>query len=215
MKKLNKFKSLIIGALALFASSTATANELPGIYSAIEPLPFDPHGWFYNEFPLNKLFYENEIHTVIELGSWCGASTRFLAYHVGEGGKVYAIDTWSVEPKTRQQLRYKNLPNLFKQFLSNVIHSGLTDRIVPLQMTTDEALTFFSVKADLIYVDTSDETEQVYGDIINWYPHLNEGGIMCGNNWKTRAMAAGVKKAADKLGLTIEVDEKGNFWRLK
>ncbi len=108
-------------------------------------------------------------------------------------------------------MRDKHLPHLYQQFLSNTIHAGLTDRIVPIRMTTDAAAKFISVKADLLYVDADDSAEQIYQDIVTWYPHLNEGGIMCGNDWDKKSVSAGVTRAADKLGLSIVVDQRGIF----
>ncbi len=69
MEVTKKMKTWIVSTLLLLITSTATADEPPGIYSAIKVLPFDAHGWFYNEFALDALFKEHEIHTVIELGS--------------------------------------------------------------------------------------------------------------------------------------------------
>jgi len=210
-----KMKTWIVSTLLLLITSTATADQPPGIYSAIELLPFDAHGWFYNEFALDEIFNEREIHTVIELGSWCGASTRFFGHRVGEGGRVYAVDTWKGTSSNRHMMRDRHLPHLYQQFLSNTVHAELTDRIVPIRMTTDDAAKFMSVKADLIYLDADDSADQVYTDIITWYSHLNKGGVMCGNDWSKKSVSEGVTKAAAKLGLTIEVDSRGIFWQLK
>lgn len=201
------------GLFLIFTCICATAKaETTGLYSAIDPLPFDAHGWFVNEFALDRIFREKQIKTVIELGSWVGASTRFLALRVGQNGKVYAVDTWKGTPSNAAQIKDPRLPNLFRLFLSNVIHMGLTNTIVPVPMTTDEAAKFLNVKADLIYFDA--DPEQVEKDILNWFPHLNEGGIFCGTNWNDPQVQAGAERATMELGRQIDVDSRGIFWRI-
>lgn len=83
---------------------------------------------------LEYLIKEHEVKTVIEVGCWLGASTRAIAQFLSEDGKVYAVDHWkgSEEHQTQHILRHKDrLLILYEQFLSNVIHEGLTHKIIP------------------------------------------------------------------------------------
>ena len=185
------------------------------IYDAVEALTFDPTGYFATERDLNTIFNENEIKTVIELGSWAGACTRFLGHRVGEGGVVYAIDHWKGSQNFQPEKKDPRLDHIFHLFLSNIRYAGLSDRVVPIRMTTREASKALAITADLIYIDASRDAEGVYHDIIDWASHLNERGIICGAEWREPAIQQGVKKAALKLGYGIETDKKGYFWRLK
>lgn len=207
-----KFAIFLVACASLLSSAYA---ELTGFYALIDPVPFDPHGWFVNERPLDAIFKENQIKTVIELGSWAGLSTRFFAHRVGKEGKVYAIDTWKGTASNRAQMKDPRLPQLFRLFLSNAIHQELTDIIVPIPMTTDDAAKCFNIKADLIYVDADHDESQVYKDIINWTAHLNENGILCGNDWNLMSVQSAVKRAASQLGRSIDVDEREIFWRIR
>lgn len=184
---------------------------------SVEPLNFDPTGYFASGKSLDRIFRENEIKTVIELGSWAGASTRFFAHRVGEGGTVYAIDHWKGSIENRAEMCDPRLDHIFHLFLSNLKQAGVEHRVVPLRMTTDEAATAIrrDVQADLVFVDTAREEDRVYNDILNWYPFLHEEGIICGAEWREPAVRRAVKHAAHDLGKKVESDRKGFFWILK
>jgi len=198
-------------ALAL-VSGAIFADEMPEPYCSIKVLPFDGHGWFGNAPQLLNAMEDKQIETVIEVGSWLGSSTRFLADYVAQEGKVYAIDTWrgSDEDIHKQDPR---LAYLYQQFLSNVIHAGLTNVIIPCRMKSLEAASALQVQADLIYLDAAHDMLSVHNDIINWYPHLKPNGIMCGDDWTWPSVQDGVRAAAAKLNLTIAAEE--NFWRFE
>ncbi len=199
---------MIILSLVLF--STSLSAEMPEPYQSVNLLPFDDHGWFSNQAPLKELIDRVHPKTIIEVGSWLGKSTRFLAKESLPETKVYAIDTWagSVDEAVHQQ--DKRLPYLYQLFLSNVIHENLTNKIIPIRMKSEEAVKALNTKADLIYIDAGHDTDSVFNDIISWSLHLNEGGILCGDDWSWKSVAKAVKKGAHVLNKKIHVS--GNFW---
>lgn len=176
-------------------------------YCLINDLPFDDHGWFLNTEQLSELIDLKQPHTIIEVGSWLGSSTRFLAAKIVAEGKVYAIDTW------RGSVEHQNDPrinNLYQIFLSNVKHAGLTEKITPVRMESLEAARALNIQADLIYIDASHDTLNVYNDILAWNKHLANGGILCGDDWNWKSVRAAVKAAAQVLN--YKVHSSGNFW---
>jgi predicted O-methyltransferase YrrM len=196
---------------SLFLTSLSAIEEITEPYCSINNLPFDPHGWFGNAEQLAACFKEKPITTVIEIGSWLGSSTRFLATSVANGGKVYAVDTWAGSPGEPVHMQDPRLPYLYQLFLSNVKHAQLTGKIVPVRMNSLEASKALNVKADLIYIDGAHDTTSVYLDILHWHSHLNEGGIMCGDDWLWPTVQAAVVKSARQLNKSIYVSH--NFWR--
>ncbi len=62
------------------------------------------------------------------------------------------------------------MPAAYWQFLTNCKNLKLTNKIIPIRMTSLEAAKFLSIKPDLIYIDASHEEVDVYNDIMAWYP---------------------------------------------
>lgn len=125
----------ILLALIFNISLTASYQEnLPEPYKSIKLLPFDGHGWFANEniHGLRKTLSQHKPLTIVEIGSWLGCSTRFIASLIDDNTTFYAVDNWNTtgsigvqnDPATR-----KKLPTLFQQFLSNAIHTKLAHKM--------------------------------------------------------------------------------------
>ena len=184
MSKLTFFFSCLFSlGFAVSKLAAVSPSELPEPYRSVTLLPFDPQGWFFNAKPIDFLMKNRKINTVIEVGSWLGQSTRHFATILPPGGKVYAIDHWqgSVEHQAIQGLEF-----IYEQFLSNVIHAGLTDKIIPLRMNSLEAAEFLNpmtIRPDLIYIDASHDTDSVLADLNAWFPYVKGHGILCGDDW--------------------------------
>lgn len=183
-------------------------TSLPEPYRSIHLLPFDPHGWFLNSIQLGSLILKNKPKVVIEVGSWLGLSTRFIASLLPPDGLVYAVDTWLGSPTEENHMKDPRLPYLYQLFLSNVIQENLAHKIVPIRMDSIEASEALNLKADIIYIDGSHETEDVMKDIEAWYPHLSQNGVMCGDDWARESVKVAVEQMAAKLNVSV----KGQFY---
>ncbi len=206
--------------IGLFLSLiTTTWAELATPYNTVKLLPFDDHGWFSNQKQLEECFKIRPIKTVIEVGSWMGLSARFLAEHVENQGKVYCVDNWQgcLDPTNVEVEAYhaqkERLSHAYQQFLSNIIHANLTDKIIPIRMESLEAAQGINILADLIYIDAGHAENAVFRDIMAWSEHLNANGILCGDDWTWPEVKRGVARAARLLGK--EIVWEGNFWRLQ
>lgn len=197
------------GLTALLMLYSHTCISLPEPYNSVELLPFDSHGWFNGAHQIEQLIEGKEIETVIEIGAWLGSSTRFLANRVTPTGKVYTIDTWLGANEGAQQ-EDPRLPYLYEQFLSNVIHTNLCDKIIPLRMRSIDAEKELKVQADLIHLDGAHDYDSVKEDILAWYPHLKEGGIMCGDDWHWDTIKRAVRECSEFFNVTYHYE--GNYW---
>jgi hypothetical protein len=202
---MRQLKGIILG---LLISGSLISHPEP--YNSINDLPFDGHGWFINGSSLQPILAGKQPKVVVEVGSWLGSSTRFIAENLPEGGVIYAVDTWRGSSTESVHMQDPRLPYLYQLFLSNVKHANLTDRIIPVRMESLEAAKALNVKADLIYLDGAHDTTSVYNDIIAWSPHLEEGGFMCGDDWGWLSVQTGVLKAAKVLNKNAYGYE--NFW---
>ena len=210
MKKIGIF--CLFGGL-LFNINLTGASPEP--YASLTLLPYKEHGWFCppNQLALEKIINSRRPMVVVEVGCWLGLSTCFMAERMPRGAKLYAVDHWdgSVEHHDAEFVGF--LPTLYQQFLSNVVHRGLTDVIVPVRMSSKDAFVNLSVKADLVYIDASHDAESVYNDIIMWVQKLAPGGELYGDDYSWRTVREGLYRAANELGVQVEVFG-GQAWKL-
>lgn len=222
---MNNAKTIVLITFILIFSSTAMAlknHSLPAPYNSINILNADYDGWLseVNQKGLKRFIETLQPKIVVEIGSWLGLSAIFMALSLPSESKLYAVDHWqgSIEHHMNQEWSVK-LPTLYHQFLSNVIHAGVTHKIIPARMSSLEAAKTLSVKPNLVYIDGSHKEIDVYNDIIAWYEKLEIGGILCGDDysWGNQAIGGfvynGVLKAAKELNMQVIV-EGDIFWYL-
>lgn len=184
---------------------------LPSPYDTVDVLPYNPQGWYSNGPSMEWLLKSTKAKVVIEVGSWLGRSTCHIAKTIPEDGKVYAVDHWLGTPSEDNSAF--DIPNLYRGFLSNVIHENLTHKIIPIRMSSGEAAKTLNVYPDLIYIDATHEYNEVYEDITAWFPFVKGHGVLCGDdyNW---GYESSVKRAVDRFAMenNLIVHDDGWFW---
>eukprot|EP00633_Aureoumbra_lagunensis_P004498 CAMPEP_0197320210 /NCGR_PEP_ID=MMETSP0891-20130614/58264_1 /TAXON_ID=44058 ORGANISM="Aureoumbra lagunensis, Strain CCMP1510" /NCGR_SAMPLE_ID=MMETSP0891 /ASSEMBLY_ACC=CAM_ASM_000534 /LENGTH=519 /DNA_ID=CAMNT_0042811477 /DNA_START=32 /DNA_END=1590 /DNA_ORIENTATION=+ len=135
--------------------------------------PFE-HGWFLETHKrvLSQLLNENT-KCIIELGSWYGASTQWIASKA-KNATVYAIDIWDESHIIRDDhYRNGNTNSILKRhplyatFLRNLWF--LRDRVIPLRYDTVAGLKLLkdhNIQPDLIYIDADHHYNAVKRDIL-------------------------------------------------
>jgi predicted O-methyltransferase YrrM len=104
-------------------------------------------------------------NTIVEIGSYLGASTCFLAAGCDrKGGHVYAIDTWE------NQALSEGLRNTYEEFLDNI--SDYKHKITPIRSFSVDAAQDFSKPIDFIFVDGDHSYEGDMADLEAWLPKL-------------------------------------------
>lgn len=204
---------VLLVLLSQFIGVGANPTHLPPPYDKVDPLPFNPHGWFFdsNRIGLERLIKIRQIKIVVEVGSWLGKSTRHIAKKLPEDGIVYAIDHW--RGSSNEDNSAFDMQNLYRQFLSNVIHANLTHKIIPLRMSSLDAAKILKVIPDLVYVDASHDFESVYSDLQAWFPFVKGHGILCGDDYYWGENLP-VKHAVDLFAEEnkLIVHDMGWFW---
>jgi len=113
---------------------------------------------------------------IVEIGSWKGKSTVWLAKGSKRGNKtkIYAID-----PHKRTSVHEKyNTDWTFDEFKMNIEKSNVSDVITPIVKTSEEAVKNFNKHVELIFIDGSHEYDQVKSDLKSWFPKVIDGGTM-------------------------------------
>ena len=192
--------------------------QLQPPFDQVKLLPLDMHGWFTpaNQLKLKEFVEKLQPKIAVEIGTWLGVSAIYTAKLLPKNSKLYCIDPW--EPYVEMagvkecEIRFNTA---YEQFLSNCIHNNVADKIIPLKMRSQEAVKLLATvnNIDLIYVDGSHQEDDVYNDILAWYPKLSKIGIICGDDVFIEGVRKGYTKAASKLNLKVQV--YGNFWWLE
>jgi len=205
-------------------------RPLPGpeIYQGILDLglPDDAQGWHSTHPLFARLIAEAKPKTIIECGSWKGASAIHMA-SLAPQARLYACDTWlggidhevTQDNPTSVLKRDRGYPLLYQQFLHNVARAGMQTQIVPVIQTSINAarlLKAYGRTAELIYIDGSHEGMDPFFDILAYWPLLKAGGIMFGDDFNWPDVKASVFRflCEAKLWHRLEVVDD-NFWIIR
>lgn len=181
-------------------------------------------GWHSDSTIFRELIERTKPKTIIEVGTWLGASAINMAKITKElklDTKIYCVDTWlgaeefwtRLNNTSERNLKLKNgYPQVYFDFLSNVVEHNVQDVIIPIPNTSyvgSFILKHYNIQAELIYIDGSHEYVDVKTDIISYKELLKPEGIMFGDDI---AHFAGVKQAVDEVlkdeAQTVQTD----FW---
>jgi MMP 1-O-methyltransferase len=113
---------------------------------------------------------------IVEIGSWKGKSTIWLAKgsQAGQNVKVYAIDPHSA---TEEHRRQGNL-STFQEFQQNISRAGVAGLVFPIVTTSEAAAASFNTPIEMIFIDGDHDYEAVKRDFELWYPKVVDGGVM-------------------------------------
>lgn len=160
-------------------------------WASIEPgTPKEIQGWNSTHPWLGAAIAEKRPHVVVEIGVWKGGSVAAMARtmrDLGVNGVVIAVDTWlgSSEHWWFEDW-VKDIPNLYDQFLGNISDRGLTDYVVPVRLDSLNAarlMRLHKIQAGVIHLDAGHDYRSVFGDIAEWWPVLQPGGIYLGDDY--------------------------------
>ena len=124
----------------------------------------------------------------LEVGSYCGKSTIYLAAACGQAGQqVFAIDhhRGSEEHQLGEEYHDSSLydsqvekMNTFPEFRRNLDRAGLTDSVVPIVAGTQAAGRHWRTPLGMVFIDGGHSEEAALTDYRTWAPHLVPGGIL-------------------------------------
>jgi predicted O-methyltransferase YrrM len=192
------------------------------IYDGIQPSGnVQVDGWNSTSPAFARLIATVRPTTIIEVGTWLGASAIHMAKECEALEllpRIYCVDTWlgavdfwttHADARDRDTRQRNGYPQVYFDFLANVVQHGLQHAIIPIPNTSAigaKILRYHEITADLIYIDGSHDFEDVVADIRNYRPLLRPGGIMFGDDlaWPDVARAVALR-----IG---QVETDGPFW---
>ncbi len=128
----------------------------------------------------------------VEVGSWYGKSTAFMAVEIVNSGKrieFAAVDTWQGSAEHQpgafsEDAGVKKYKDIFPLFMRNM--EPLRDKynIRTLQMPSVEAAPAFGNRSlDFVFIDAAHDYANVKADINAWWPKVKVGGWIGGHDY--------------------------------
>lgn len=166
-------------------------------YADAPVVELDAQGWSANYDIFEQVLREFKPKTLIEVGSWKGASAIAMAKILSEihdDFEILCVDTflasyehWTgIAPHLDKQRFINGRPDLYEKFLSNVNRMGMARHITPFPIDSVNAyhtLKYYGVQADFVYVDAGHEYESVKQDLIMYADLLRKGGVLLGDDY--------------------------------
>ncbi|GMH21766.1 hypothetical protein Nepgr_023608 [Nepenthes gracilis] len=182
-------------------------------------------GWGSNGAVFEKLIRKVKPRTIIEVGTFLGASATHMAgltSRLGLKTQILCIDDFRGWPgfldgRFRDIAMLNGDVFLLYQFMQNVVYLNLTESILPVPFSTGaalEKLCEWGVFGDLVEVDAGHDFHSAWSDINRAYKVLRPGGVIFGHDYFTSADNKGVRRAVNLFarvnGLRVKVD--GQHW---
>jgi hypothetical protein len=114
---------------------------------------------------------------IVELGSWKGKSTAYLAAgsKFGHCASVFAVDHWVGHPELQYLFPDPSTTTL-PEFLRNMEWQGHLDIVTPLSGKTVDVARTWTRPIGLLFIDAAHEYEAVKEDFLAWSPFVGVGG---------------------------------------
>jgi len=106
----------------------------------------------------------------VELGSYLGASSCYIASGIesaGKTAKLFCVDTWKNEGMAEGNR------DTYEDFLKNT--AKFQDVIVPLRGKSEDIAKYFNAEIDFLFIDAGHDYENVRTDVLAWFPKLRAG----------------------------------------
>ena len=161
-------------------------------------------GWFsYNDLyddVVDKAPFDS---TFVEVGTWLGKSTNYLASKIKESKKNINFITIDTFKGTDDEELHQNIVgsfngDVFYEFIDNTVLSNNYDSFNIIKDTSHNAANQFSNGSiDYIMLDAGHSYEDVMDDIKIWYNKIKPGGCISGDDYGG-SFFPGVTQAADE-----------------
>jgi len=114
-------------------------------------------------------------YCIVEIGSWKGRSTTWLARGSQDGDRVpvFAIDP---HENTTTHAQYDS-KGTYEEFIANIKRAGVENIVHPIRDRAETVLPSWDKRIGLLFIDGSHDYNSVKQDFL-WTRHLAPGGIV-------------------------------------
>lgn len=138
-------------------------------------------------------------HAVVEIGSFRGKSTCYLAEgcRTGKGARVWAVDPWDSTGNVDGRHGYAR-SETFEVFDLQVETMGLREIITPTRGFSLHVARTWNKPIGLLFIDGSHDYGDVKADFEAWSPSVVPGSVVAFDDYDT-PKNPGVKRFVDEL----------------
>lgn len=171
------------------------------ILQKLQPSFYEIPGWFsYPDLYLQVVEEAPYNATFVEVGSWFGKSTNYLATKIKESKKNINFTTIDTYKGTGDEEIHMNIVDsfsgdIFYEFIDNTVISNNYEKFNIIKDTSENAVKLFPNNSiDYIMIDGGHSRDFVLGELDRWYHKVKPGGIISGDDF---GVFGGVTDAAN------------------
>jgi len=165
---------------------------------------------------------KNRDHRIgVEIGSFKGATSKYLLSYLKNLETLICVDPWIKYPDFEKVIYNKKLQkadfdkDVYQVFLNNI--EEYKNKVNICRMFSSEAVKYIENNSlDFIFIDGNHSYEYVKEDIELWYPKIKKGGLISGHDYgqdPKKYPGFGVDKAVHEIfGINFSVENK--IWYL-
>lgn len=179
---------------------------------------------FGSSFNFLKPYLDSLIPNLfIEVGTYKGTSVIDIGNYIRQNNwptKILCIDTWLgshehiLEGMLPLYIDNGHFEHFYYQFLYNIKKAGLENIVIPFRNTSRnaaEVLKRMDIKAELIYVDGSHLSTEVFHDLEDYREILTNNGLIIGDDYPIDIVRNGYENFCTKYDLEQEIISNWKF----
>ena len=184
-------------------------HAIDAVWNAASPI----HGWLDDHE--GQALWEWTRMTkldVLEVGSWKGRSSTYLGAAVQSTKQyrhAFCVDHFKGS-REHESMFGKDIWT-FPEFMENMIRLELLGWVIPITVTSQEAVRGWNRPLGLVFIDGGHDADLVKIDVEAWEPHLAVGGVIAFHD----AGMAGVDAGTDYIestGRYRREPNRGHIW---
>ncbi|KAK9699486.1 hypothetical protein RND81_08G176700 [Saponaria officinalis] len=193
--------------LTAFYDDISPYQDFPPPHLAHLLEPKRLQGWGSNDVVFADLIKKNRPQTILEIGTFLGASAIHMANLTRDldlETQIICLDHFRAWAGFRDMFKSLPMPNgdimLLQQFMQNVVTLDLSETIIPVPFSASsglDRLCELGILADLIEIDAGHDFHSAWDDINRAYKLLRPGGVMFGHDYFNKQDDHGVGRAVD------------------
>ena len=125
---------------------------------------------------------------ILEIGSYCGKSTIYLATAAKEYNcSVYSVDHHTGSEENQVGWEYHDIElfdeetgkiNSFPEFMRNLRKANLLDTVIPIVSDSSLVSRDWKIPLSMVFIDGGHTMEAAFNDFNNWKDKIVKGGIL-------------------------------------